>query len=313
MGVETMLAAVTSIPWNDLSDFELQEILSDNGKGKAIFMLGRFSGKEGRAVVKMERQHFPKDLLPAFFSAQMPLSRTFVNDVYDQYKGMATGDLAAVNVEVIFPATDRHISKLREQKSFLVLETPDVYCDVTLPYISSFPPSGIQWVYNMLDRKAEVERLIFEDPDRDVGFMVHPDMKWDQSELDSLYCLAICHRRDIRSLRDLTAEHLPLLKNIQAKGTAALRDKFGIRQDQLRVFIHYMPSYFHLHVHFMAMGRDGGYGMAVGKSYLLADVIENIEMYGSDFYKKKTLSVSLSEQDELLAKIRQYNATDGGR
>jgi hypothetical protein len=28
--------------------------------------------------------------------------------------------------------------------------------------------------------QAEVERLLFEDPDPDTGFMLHPDLKWDQ-------------------------------------------------------------------------------------------------------------------------------------
>lgn len=37
-------------------------------------------------------------------------------------------------------------------------------------------------------------------------------------QLDDLYLIAICHRRGIRSLRDLTAEHLPLLRNILWEG-----------------------------------------------------------------------------------------------
>lgn len=37
-------------------------------------------------------------------------------------------------------------------------------------------------------------------------------------QLDDLYLIAICHRRGIRSLRDLTAEHLPLLRNILREG-----------------------------------------------------------------------------------------------
>ena len=33
-----------------------------------------------------------------------------------------------------------------------IQETPELYRDVTLPYIESFPPSRIQWVYNILDK-----------------------------------------------------------------------------------------------------------------------------------------------------------------
>lgn len=38
------------------------------------------------------------------------------------------------------------------------------------------------------------------------------------AQLDDLYLIAICHRRGIRSLRDLTPEHLPLLRNILREG-----------------------------------------------------------------------------------------------
>jgi m7GpppX diphosphatase len=71
--------------------------------------------------------------------------------------------------------------------------------------------------------QAEVERLLFEDPDEQLGFMLHPDMKWDQTQLNGLYCLAICHRRDVRSLRDLNASHLPMLRNIRDKSLAAIK------------------------------------------------------------------------------------------
>ena len=42
--------------------------------------------------------------------------------------------------------------------------------------------------------QAEVERLLFEDPDPATGFLLHPDLKWDQAQVSGLYCVAICHR-----------------------------------------------------------------------------------------------------------------------
>jgi hypothetical protein len=56
----------------------------------------------------------------------------------------------------------------------------------------------------------------------------------------------------------------------------AIRNKYGLTADQLRVFIHYQPSYYHLHVHFMHIRRDAGAGMAVGKAHLLSDIIGEI-------------------------------------
>ena len=60
--------------------------------------------------------------------------------------------------------------------------------------------------------------MLFNDPDPENGFLLLPDMKWDQKDRESLYLLAIARRRGILSMRELTAEHLPLLKNILRKG-----------------------------------------------------------------------------------------------
>ncbi len=37
----------------------------------------------------------------------------------------------------------------------------------------------LQWVYNILEKKQESERIVFEDPDPETGFILLPDMKWD--------------------------------------------------------------------------------------------------------------------------------------
>jgi m7GpppX diphosphatase len=56
-----------------------------------------------------------------------------------------------------------------------------------------------------------------EDTDPDVGFMLLPDTKWDQTTITSLYCLALPLRRDLKSMRDLNYTHLPLLLNMRTK------------------------------------------------------------------------------------------------
>ncbi len=62
------------------------------------------------------------------------------------------------------------------QKSHYVVETPEVYKKLTLPYIESLPSSQIQWVFNILDGKAEGERIVFENPDDFSGFVLLPDL-----------------------------------------------------------------------------------------------------------------------------------------
>ena len=73
-------------------------------------------------------------------------------------------------------------------------------------------------MYNILEKKAEVERVVFEDSDPVTGFVLLPDLKWDQKQMENMYLVAICHTQGIKSLRDLDSSHLPLLKNILLKG-----------------------------------------------------------------------------------------------
>merc|ERR1711976_711052 len=124
-----------------------------------------------------------------------------------------------------------------------------------------------------------------------MGFILLPDMKWDGKQLQDLYPVAIVHKHGIKPLRDLTEEHLPLLKNILHKGLAAISEKYQVPSSQLRVYIHYQPSYYHLHVHFTHLRFDAP-GSGVERAHLLSDVIDNIELM-EDFYQKKTLAFVL--------------------
>jgi m7GpppX diphosphatase len=100
-----------------------------------------------------------------------------------QFEGHLTKEDGAINVDIIFPCTEKHISKYNAQQTLILTETAELYKSVTLPHIQSIPMAAIQWVYNILDKSKEAERLLFEDADKDKGFMLHPDMKWDQSQV----------------------------------------------------------------------------------------------------------------------------------
>uniref|UniRef100_A0A8C0SSL7 m7GpppX diphosphatase n=1 Tax=Canis lupus familiaris TaxID=9615 RepID=A0A8C0SSL7_CANLF len=207
-----------------------------------------------------------------------------------------------VKATVVYPATEKHLQKYLRQDLRLVQETGSDYKNITLPYLESQSLS-IQWVYNILDKKAETDRIVFENPDPSDGFVLIPDLKWNQQQLDDLYLIAICHRRGIRSLRDLTPEHLPLLRNILREGQEAILQRYQVRGDRLRVYLHYLPSYYHLHVHFTALGFDAP-GSGVERAHLLADVIENLEC-DPEHYQRRTLTFALRADDPLLRLLQE--------
>lgn len=143
---------------------------------------------------------------------------------------------------------------------------------------------SFQWVYNILDHKSEVDRIVIEDLDPSSGFVLVPDLKWDSKDIKSLYLLAIVRKTGIKSLRDLTEEHLPLLRNILNKCLVCsdsktlikynyknvmyvrdydcfvlqkvIKEQYGLPSSRIRAFLHYQPTFYHLHIHFTYLQYD---------------------------------------------------------
>lgn len=61
--------------------------------------------------------------------------------------------------------------------------------------------------------------------------------------MSMLYLQCIVHNRNIRCLRDLTPQHLPMLRNIRNNAEAAAMKKYGVSKGDLRMFVHYQPSF----------------------------------------------------------------------
>lgn len=154
-----------------------------------------------------------------------------------------------MKVTVIYPATEKHILKYSVQNIFIVQESPELHNSVVKPHIIG-EQFTLDWVYNILEYKQEQERILFDDTCARNGFVLLPDLKWDGKTKETLYCLAIARQRDISSLRDLNETHLDLLKNIRDKGILAIKEKFQVDRSQLRIYLHYLPSFYHIHVHF---------------------------------------------------------------
>uniref|UniRef100_A0A8C0MCX1 m7GpppX diphosphatase n=1 Tax=Canis lupus familiaris TaxID=9615 RepID=A0A8C0MCX1_CANLF len=254
------------------------------------------------AIVILEKTPFQVEQVAQLLMGRPELQLQFSNDIYSTYHLFPPRQLSDVKATVVYPATEKHLQKYLRQDLRLVQETGSDYKNITLPYLESQSLS-IQWVYNILDKKAETDRMVFENPDPSDGFVLIPDLKWNQQQLDDLYLIAICHRRGIRSLRDLTPEHLPLLRNILREGQEAILQRYQVRGDRLRVYLHYLPSYYHLHVHFTALGFDAP-GSGVERAHLLADVIENLEC-DPEHYQRRTLTFALRADDPLLRLLQE--------
>ena len=286
-------------------------VLNDNRSQKTLFLHGKFyENLDNDAVIILEKKPFDISAtsINKILSSNTKLKVDLQNDIYTTYNAHLPQDHSEVKATVIYPATKKHLEKYKSQKIVVVMETKNDYLKITKPFIEKQFENNIfniQWVYNILDHKQEKDRIIFEDPDFETGFILLPDMKWNMNDLESLYVIAIPHKRDIKSLRDVSEIHIPLLKNIKTKSLEAIKHKFNVEKEQLRMYFHYQPSYYHLHVHINSVAVDMP-GTGLLRAHLLEDVIENLELCGN-YYKNKTFSFVLRENDKLLDAFRNEN------
>lgn len=104
-------------------------------------------------------------------------------------------------------------------------------------------------------------------------------------------------RRDLLSLRDLTVAHLPWLARIRAAvvaavtslkfpsphhlspagGDAATPPTVSVDPDELKLYFHYQPTYYHLHVHVVHAALEAGATQAVGKAVAVDSVVAQLE------------------------------------
>ncbi|KAG8228930.1 hypothetical protein J437_LFUL007322 [Ladona fulva] len=288
----------------NFNGFQTTRVLSENTQAKTITVLGNFTDKDGHAIVLLQKKCFVVDQLPTLLTGSTSLKKEFDNDIYGGYECLPPPELNGISTTIIHPATEKHIKKYEAKPSHAIDETPELYSSVTLPHLKE-EQFNLQWVYNIIDGTAEQERVVYRSPsqeDKD-GFLLVPDLKWDGVTLENLHLLALPFARGILSLRDLRSNHVSLLKNIYYRGKEVIEEKYGLPGSRLRIFFHYQPSFFHLHVHFTCISHEA-FGINAGKAHLLSSVISNIEVY-PNYYKDITLPFFLKESDNLFLKFEK--------
>jgi m7GpppX diphosphatase len=83
----------------------------------------------------------------------------------------------------------------------------------------------------------------------------------------------------------------------------SVENEFGVSPTQLRIYIHYQPSYYHFHVHVTHIKYDAP-GHGVERAHLLSDVIQNIEAQ-ADYYQTRMLTYVVREGEDLQKKFKE--------
>jgi len=222
----------------------------------------------------------------------------FENDIYYKY---LTQDLIQnqVDVELIFPATQKQIDKYRLIKYEIFHETYEAYLKKTLPYINSIQQNDVKWIFNIFEKKTEVP--IGEAPSK--KFIILKDYT-TTNDSKTLICLGIPipEYSYIKSIRDLTQKELPLLEELYTEGKKIISKKYDCKEEEIKAFLHYPPSFYYLHVHYLSVNDPNlTISSSVNRAIDLNEIIENIKMK-NDYYQ----TIAIDHTVQVNSKL--YNA-----
>ncbi|CAK7565075.1 MAG: hypothetical protein SEPTF4163_002983 [Sporothrix epigloea] len=310
--------------------FQFEKILNQDQAGRRTTLYGSIDGQP--ALLVLERAPFPTspEYVGSVAGSLRSLQNLGANDVYHWYLAVEgdnssrqdidsgeTGDDSNLKINLIYPCTPQHIRKYSRQGVRLVTETADIYHERVRPFIQAQRDAGrLNWVFNIIEGRKEVEDVIFRTPydpqtTNEQGFLLLPDLNWDRKTLEALHLLAIVERRDLWSLRDLRRRHVPWLRRMRQQLVDAALGVYaaqGLEQDQLKLYVHYQPTYYHFHIHIVHVQLEAGATQAIGKAVGLDSLIEQLQHMGGGHeadigMDAVTLSYTLGEASDLWAAV----------
>jgi m7GpppX diphosphatase len=197
----------------------------------------------------------------------------FKNDVFSKYE-----TTLLVKGEYILC---EDISKLKKSSKMNRKESYQEYCD----YIQKRDLNKDQWVYNIINGIEEQDKILY----RDEEFIVIPTYTWDTKNVDKLHILAIPTDIKLRTIRDLNSSHINLLNYMKKNSLECIDKNYGLKEYNLKIFFHYDPSTYHLHIHFININYTEC-SSSVEYSHDLDQVIFNLSIH-SDYYKLALLNI----------------------
>lgn len=216
-------------------------------------------------------------------------------------------EFADLKINLIWPCTDKHVKKYSKQGVRLVTETPAIYRDHVRPFMQAQREAGrLNWAFNIIEGRSEVDDVIYRTPfgqDPDEGFLLLPDLNWDRKTVEALHLLGLVERRDLWSLRDLRKKHVPWLRRMRDKFVDATTRVYpAVEPDQLKLYVHYQPTYYHFHIHIVHVALEAGATQATGKAVGLESIISQLETMQGDAeagMDAVTLCYTLGEASDL--------------
>lgn len=153
-----------------------------------------------------------------------------------------------------------------------------------LRYILSRELKKDAWIYNIIDGISEQDCILHRDKD----CIVIPTYMWDGKNVDKLHILCMPTDKTIRSIRSLNSSHILLLEHMKYMTLQVIKNKYNVGENYIKMFVHYEPSTYHFHIHFVNIAHQECHS-SVEYSHELNGIIFNLTIC-SDYYQQAILN-----------------------
>jgi hypothetical protein len=235
----------------------------------------------------MKKVQLEKYTKEKFYSLTLDLGEIDIESLIDQTSQSLTNNDRYVTYKVnhvftgtLFTIDNPTGADFKNKDQSFVTETFEDYQKKMV----NLKENNYKWILNIIEGISEVDRIIY----RNENFICIPDIKFNNENLDNLHILAISANISLRTLRELNQSNLSILYDMIEKTYESIEKKYGIERKYVKAFIHYPPSFYVLHIHFMNVKiKDSG--TSFERCHDVNRVIENIER--DDKYYKRDMII----------------------
>ena len=177
-------------------------------------------------------------------------------------------------------------------------ETWEMYQKVTLEARYKSEQSEA-WIGKIIRGEKEQDKVIFKNDD----VVVVKDSKWKQPEDEKeMHYIMLFADKTLTCIRDLEGQHISMLQKGMEEALQQIEEKHGMTRERLRIYFHYHPNYWRLHVHIVAHSSSS---ISMNNSFGFEQVLQNLAI-DSSWYQTYSLPVKLQKHGKWYEKYLEF-------
>jgi hypothetical protein len=165
----------------------------------------------------------------------------------------------------------RYIVKLDDYKDYLKFINTDI-------------DKNCKWIYDIIDKNSNVNKILYENK----NFVLIMRRRMTLDKINKFHLLAFPKDKRIKTIRDLTIIHIPLLEEMVKKSKEYIKKNYNFEKDEIETHFHYPPTVLLLHIHFV-LANNKNFRKPLYE-HSVNSVIQNIRI-DPDYYKKVKIEI----------------------